>query len=66
MLFFAYSVMKVAQKFSDKKVFFAVANANDFSYELGEYGLKVSAEGKPVVAAKDTANQKFVMSTEFS
>jgi protein disulfide isomerase family A protein 3 len=59
-------VMKVAQKFNDKNVFFAVSDATEFSYELTEYGLKPSSDGKPVVAAKDAAHQKFVMSQEFS
>ena len=57
--------MKVAKKLQDenKKVYFAVSNKDDMSYELSEYGL--SASDKPVVAAKDASDQKFVMKDEF-
>lgn len=56
--------MKVAKKFTDQKVYFAVSNKDDMSYELSEFGLSASGD-KPVVAAKDSADQKFVMKDEF-
>jgi len=60
-------VMKVGKKLKDagKDVYFAVSNKDDFSHELSEYGLDGSAD-KPVVAARDTSDQKFVMKEDFS
>ena len=57
--------MKVAKKIQEagKTVNFAVSSSDDFSYELSEYGL--TAGDKPVVAARDTSDQKFIMSDEF-
>lgn len=61
-------VMKVAKKIQDegKKIFFAVSNSKDFSYELGEFGLGDVSGDKPVVAARDERDRKYVMSDEFS
>ena len=58
--------MKVGKKIQDegKTVYFAVSNKDDMSHELGEYGLETPGD-KPVVAARDTKDQKFVMSEEF-
>ena len=58
--------MKIAKKLQGegKKVNFAVANAGDFDHELSEFNLKFS--DKPVVAAKDSGEQKFPMQEEFS
>ena len=63
---FSCRVMKVAKKFLDdgKKVHFAVSNKDDMSFELSEYGLDTSGD-KPVVAARDASDQKFVMKDEF-
>lgn len=60
--------MKVAKKIQDegKKIFFAVSNSKDFSYELGEFGLGDVSGDKPVVAARDERDRKYVMSDEFS
>jgi len=60
-------VMKVGKKLKEagKEVYFAVSNSDDFSYELSEYGLSASGD-KPVVAAKDSKDQKFIMTDEFS
>jgi len=59
-------IIKVAKKFTDagRKVTFAVSNADDFQHELDEYGLKQSGD-KPVVAARNAKDEKFVMQTEF-
>lgn len=61
-------VMKVAKKIQDegKKIFFAVSNSKDFSYELGEFGMGDVSGDKPVVAARDERDRKYVMSDEFS
>ena len=58
--------MKVAKKFAEagKKVYFAIANSNDFSYELSEFNM--SYKDKPVVATRDSNEQKFIMADEFS
>jgi len=59
--------MKVAEKFqkAGKTVSFAVSNSNDFGQELGEFGLDGKAGDKPLVAARDASNQKFIMADEF-
>lgn len=59
--------MKVAKKFVDdgKKVYFSVANKDEFSHELSEFGVDTSGD-KPVVTAKDAKDSKFVMKDEFS
>lgn len=68
LLLFNNRVMKVAKKIQDeeKKIFFAVSNSKDFSYELGEFGLGDVSGDKPVVAARDERDRKYVMSDEFS
>jgi len=68
-LFFVFllcRVIKVAKKFADagRKVTFAVSSADDFQHELGEYGLTYDGD-KPVVAARNEKDEKFVMQTEF-
>ncbi|XP_060078423.1 protein disulfide-isomerase A3-like [Ylistrum balloti] len=60
-------VMKVGKKLQDagKDVFFAVSNADEFSQELEEFGMK--GDGKTVqVNARDSREKKFVMTEEFS
>ena len=58
--------MKVAKKLQDenKKAYFAVSNKDEMSYELSEFGLDTSGE-KPLVAARDASDQKYVMKEEF-
>lgn len=60
-------VIKVAKKFADagKTVQFAISSASELNHELSEFGVTQSGD-KPVVAARDSSDQKFVMSTEFS
>jgi len=60
-------VIKVAKKTADsgKSVTFAVSNVDDFNHELSEYGLSSSGD-KPVVAARNAAEEKFVMQEDFS
>jgi len=59
-------VMKVAKKLKDEglSATFAVANKNDFSHEMEEFGLTAAGD-KPVIAAKNDKDQKFVMSGDF-
>ena len=56
----------MAKKFSDagRQVTFAVSSADDFHHELDEYGLSHGAD-KPVVAARNDKDEKFVMQTDF-
>lgn len=58
-------VLKVAQNYAEDFKF-AVANKDDFQNELNEYGLEFVAGDKPVVCARNSKSQKFVMSAEFS
>ena len=37
-------VIKVAQKFADKDVHFAIANAEEFSHEMSEHGINYVAD----------------------
>ncbi|KAK2151762.1 hypothetical protein LSH36_352g00009 [Paralvinella palmiformis] len=59
-------VMKVGKKLRDegKTIYFAVSGTDDFSQELSEYGL--TGGEKPVVAARDASDKKYVMSDQFS
>jgi len=59
-------VMKVAKKLGEEGLSanFAIANKNEFSHELDEFGLTASGD-KPVVAAKNEKDQKFVMTGDF-
>lgn len=61
-------VMKVAKKLKDggMDVNFAVSNIDEFSYELGEFGITDLSVTKPVVTARDSKDRKFVMKKEFS
>jgi len=58
-------VMKVAKKLNGEGLVanYAVANKNDFSHELDEFGL--TAGEKPAVGAKNEKDEKFVMTGEF-
>lgn len=60
-------VIKVAKKVEDsgKSVTFAVSNNDDFSHELTEFGVTTNGD-KPVVTARNAADEKFVMQSEFS
>jgi len=60
-------VLKVGKKLQEEglRVFFAVSNKDDFNHELSEFGLDASGD-KPVIAARDASDKKYVMSGEFS
>ncbi|XP_042904758.1 protein disulfide-isomerase A3 [Parasteatoda tepidariorum] len=57
-------IMKVAQNYKGQ-VNFAVSNKDKFSAEVEDYGLSAKGD-KPVIAARNEANQKFNMKKEFS
>jgi protein disulfide isomerase family A protein 3 len=62
-------VIKVAKKFAEagRKITFAISSASDFSHELSEYAMDFnSAKGNPVVAARDSSDQKYAMKADFS
>eukprot|EP00058_Branchiostoma_floridae_P016549 XP_002602037.1 hypothetical protein BRAFLDRAFT_59159 [Branchiostoma floridae] len=61
-------VLKVATKLKEegKEVYFAIAARGDFYGQLSEFGLDSSSSDKPVVAARDTSDDKFIMTDEFS
>ena len=59
--------MKIAKKFKDggQTIYFAVSGKDDFNHELSEFGIN-DVSDKPVVAARNAKDQKFIMSDEFS
>ncbi|XP_054724701.1 protein disulfide-isomerase A3-like [Uloborus diversus] len=57
-------VMKVAQSYKGE-ITFAVSNKDKFSAEVEDFGLKAAGD-KPVIGARNAANQKFNMKEEFS
>ncbi|GAB6032387.1 protein disulfide isomerase [Chamberlinius hualienensis] len=57
-------ILKVASQ--NKDTTFAIANKDEFTSELSEFGFDYVAGDKPVIAARDKDNQKFVMKDEFS
>uniref|UniRef100_A0A3Q2CQ94 Protein disulfide-isomerase n=1 Tax=Cyprinodon variegatus TaxID=28743 RepID=A0A3Q2CQ94_CYPVA len=61
-------VMKVAKGFLDqgKKMTFAVANKNQFSHDLSDFGLDGGSGELPVVAIRTAKGDKYVMTEEFS
>lgn len=58
--------MKIGKKLivAGRKVHFAVSSRDDFNHELSEFGL-TAPDDKVVVAARNPADQKFVMKEEF-
>lgn len=59
-------VMKVGKKLNEEGISatYAIASANDFGSVLNDLNLNFNSD--PVVAARDTKEQKFVMRTPFS
>ncbi len=59
--------MKIAKKLTDEKftINFAISNGDEFGHELSEFGMSAGGD-KPVVAARNMKDEKFVMSEEFS
>jgi len=62
-------VLKVASKYKDHDVTFAISNVGTFASELSEYGLdmaKLSKEQSPAVVGKDKDGKKYAMQEKFS
>ncbi|XP_063980859.1 protein disulfide-isomerase A3 [Diachasmimorpha longicaudata] len=57
-------VIKVGRDYLD--VTFAISNKDDFQHELNDFGIDFVKGDKPVVLARNTKNQKFVLQKEFS
>ncbi|CRK99496.1 CLUMA_CG012815, isoform A [Clunio marinus] len=57
-------VLKVAKEW-EGKVNFAISAKDDFQHELNEYGYDYVGD-KPLILARDSRNQKFIMKEEFS
>jgi len=58
-------ILKVAQDFK-KDFTFAVSAKDDFQHEMNDFGIDYVPSDKPTVSAKNSKNQKFIMSGEFS
>lgn len=56
-------ILKVASNYQDTT--FAIANKDEFTTELTEFGFDYVAGDKPVVAARNGKGEKFVMKEEF-
>jgi len=59
-------ILKVAIEHKDKGITFGISDKDEFTQEINEYGFEYVAGDKPVVAAKNAKNQKFVLQGEFS
>ncbi|XP_002740183.1 protein disulfide-isomerase A3-like [Saccoglossus kowalevskii] len=59
-------IMKVAKKLSDKKIFFAVANREEFSHEVEANGLTDKSVDLPVVAIVTDEGHKYPMQADFT
>lgn len=57
-------IIKVAKDFP--KLHFAISSKDDFQHELNDFGIDFVKGDKPVILARNTKNQKFVMKDEFS
>jgi protein disulfide isomerase family A protein 3 len=53
-------ILKVAKEFLGKANF-AISSNDEFQHELNEFGLDYVKGDKPVIAARDAKNQKFVL-----
>lgn len=62
-------VLKVASKYKDHDVTFAVSNVGTFASELADFGLdmsRLSKENSPAVVAKDKEGKKYALQEKFS
>lgn len=62
-------VMKVASKYKDQEVTFAISHTGTFASELADYGLdmaKMAREPSPAVVAKDKDGKKYALQEKFS
>lgn len=57
-------ILKVAKQYKDK-ITFAISSKDDFQHELNEYGIDFVKGDKPVIVARNSINQKFIMKDAF-
>ncbi|KAK1136361.1 hypothetical protein K0M31_000922 [Melipona bicolor] len=57
-------IIKVAKDFPNLN--FAISSKDDFQHELNDFGIDFVKGDKPVILARNSNNQKFVMKEEFS
>ncbi len=58
-------ILKVAQEFK-KDFTFAISSKDEFQYEMNEYGIDYVPSEKPIITAKNSKGEKFILSGEFS
>lgn len=58
-------ILQVAKKL-EGKLNFAISAKDEFQHELNEYGIDFVKGEKPIVTARDSKNQKFILKEEFS
>lgn len=62
-------VLKVASKYKDEKLTFAISSINQHASELSDFGIdmaRLSKENSPAVVAKDQDGKKYAMQEKFS
>lgn len=62
-------VLKVASKYKDQDITFAISNVGQFASELSEYGLdmaRLAKEHSPAVVAKDKDGKKYALQEKLS
>lgn len=62
-------VLKVASKYKDQDVHFAISNIGQFANELSEYGIdmgRLHKENSPAVVARDADGKKYSLQDKFS
>jgi protein disulfide isomerase family A protein 3 len=58
-------ILKIAKQY-EGKYNFAISSKDDFQQELNEYGYDYVPTEKPLICAKDSKKQKFILKEEFS
>lgn len=54
-------ILKVAKKFKNKVMNFAIASISEFSSDMSQYGIEDTSGDQPIAAIKNEAGEKFVM-----
>lgn len=57
-------ILKVAKDYPEFN--YAISSKDEFQHELNEFGLDFVKGDKPVILARNAANQKFILKDEFS
>ncbi len=58
-------MMKVAKKYTDQSVTFAIASINEFAREVGEFGFTDASGDPPIVGARSADGGKYPMQDKF-